>query len=170
LGGFGWTSDVRLAQHGLEIMSEASGGFAVTNTNDFTSGVKRIVDDLDHYYLLGFYPSDPKGKGYRQLDVRIAGHPEWKLRFRPGYMPGGPPAPGRMTSEMVALSGGVLPKRHLPLRLTAIALPPSFTTGTPIKLQHIVPPAGLAQGAYVLRATLADGAANAVRESGFVVK
>ena len=33
-------SAVRLAQHGLEIMSEASGGFAVTNTDDFTSGLE----------------------------------------------------------------------------------------------------------------------------------
>jgi VWFA-related protein len=120
-----WYSVVRQAQHGLEIMSEASGGFAVTNTDDFTSGLKRIVDDLDHYYLLGFYPADPKGKGYRPIDVKITGHPEWKLRFRHGYMPGGSPPPSKNTNEMVALSAGVLPKSDLPLRLTAIALPGS---------------------------------------------
>ena len=33
-----WNSVVRLAQHGLEMTSEASGGFAVTNTDDFTVG------------------------------------------------------------------------------------------------------------------------------------
>jgi VWFA-related protein len=76
--GFAWKSDVRLAQHGLELMSEASGGFAVTNTDDFTSGLKKIVDDLDHYYLLGFYPADQKGKGYRPIDVKVPGHPDWK--------------------------------------------------------------------------------------------
>ena len=58
-----WNSVVRQAQHGLEIMSEASGGFAVTNTDDFTAGLKRIVEDLDHYYLLGFYPADTEGQG-----------------------------------------------------------------------------------------------------------
>lgn len=120
-----WYSVVRQAQHGLEITSEASGGFAVTNTDDFTSGLKRIVDDLDHYYLLGFYPADPKGKDYRPLDVKIPGHPEWKLRFRHGYMPGGAPPPAKNSNEMVALSAGVLPKAELPLRLTAIALPGS---------------------------------------------
>jgi len=118
-----WYSVVRLAQHGLEITSAASGGFAVTNTDDFTSGIKRIVDDLDHYYLLGFYPADTKGKGYRPLDVRLAGHPDWKLRFRRGYMPGGPPAPPKNADPLVALSAGILPKTDLPLRLTAIALP-----------------------------------------------
>jgi VWFA-related protein len=123
--GFAWTSPVRLAQHGLEILSGASGGFAVTNTDDFTSGLKRIVDDLDHYYLLGFYPADAKGKDYRPLDVKIPGHPEWKLRFRHGYVPGGPPAPPKNSNEMVALASGVLPKSDLPLRLTTVALPGS---------------------------------------------
>jgi VWFA-related protein len=118
-----WHSDVRLAQHGLEITSSASGGFAVTNTDDFTSGIKRIVEDLDHYYLLGFYPEDPKGKGYRPLDVKVAGHPDWKLRFRHGYMPGGPPAAPKNADALVALSAGILPKTGLPLRLTAVALP-----------------------------------------------
>ena len=77
-----WNSPVRQAQHGLEMISDASGGFAVTNTDDFTWGLGRIVDDLDHYYLIGFYPSDTKGKGYRLLDVKVPGHPDWRLRFR----------------------------------------------------------------------------------------
>jgi hypothetical protein len=119
-------SVLRQAQSGLRIMSEASGGFAVTNTDDFTGGLATIVEDLDHYYLLGFYPSDQKGKDYRRLDVRIPAHPDWKLRFRHGYMPGGPsPAPKNM-SPMMALSSGVLPKSDLPMRVTAIPLPGVF--------------------------------------------
>lgn len=118
-----WYSVVRQAQHGLEITSAASGGFAVTNTDDFTSGVKRIVEDLDHYYLIGFYPSDTKGKDYRSVDVRVAGHPDWQLRYRRGYMPGGPPAPPKVADPLVAFSTGILPKAELPLRLTAIPMP-----------------------------------------------
>ena len=119
--GFSWKSDIRLAQNGLSIMAEASGGFAITNTDDFTSGIGRIVDDLDHYYLLGFYPSDTKGKGYRPLNVRIPAHPDWRVRYRHGYMPGGAPAP-KNTSELVALSSGVLPRSDLPLRLAVVPL------------------------------------------------
>lgn len=118
-----WNSPVRQAQHGLEIMSEASGGFAVTNTDDFTSGLKRIVEDLDHYYLLGFYPADPKGKGYRPIDVKVPGHPDWTLRFRRGYMPGAPPAAPKNSNPLVALSAGILPKSDLPLRLAAVPFP-----------------------------------------------
>jgi len=117
-----WESPVRQAQRGLSVMAEASGGFAVTDTDDFTGGLQKIVDDLDHYYLLGFYPVDPKGSGYRKLDVQVPGHPDWRLRFRHGYMPGGPPAPPKNSTPMVALSAGVLPKGDLPLRLTAIPL------------------------------------------------
>ena len=123
-----WHSLVRQAQQGLDIVSQASGGFAVTNTDDFASGLKRIVDDLDHYYLLGFYPADTTGKGYRPVDVRVPGHPGWKLRFRHGYMPGGPKDEKSTENEMVALSAGVLPKTDLPLRLAAIAMPGNGAT------------------------------------------
>ena len=123
-----WDSPVRQAQHGLEMISDASGGFAVTNTNDFTSGLNRIVDDLDHYYLIGFYPSDTKGKGYRLLDVKVTGHPDWRLRFRRGYLPGAPPPAPKAADPLTSLSAGILPKTDLPLRLTAIASPGAAST------------------------------------------
>lgn len=126
-----WVSPVRQAQHGLEIMSAASGGFAVTNTDDFTSGLGRIVSDLDHYYLLGFYPSDPKGKGYRPLDVTIPGRAGLTLRFRHGYMPEGVKDTSeaiKKGGEMVALSAGILPRSDLPLKLGAVPLPGAGST------------------------------------------
>ena len=151
-----WEGAVRQAQRGLEIMSEASGGFAVTNTDDFTGGLAKIVEDLDHYYLLGFYPSDQKGKDYRRLDLRVPGHPEWTLRFRHGYMPGGPPAPPKNSSAMVALSAGVLPKGDLSLRLTAIPLPgaSSATTRLALALEVTAPVAALRDPDGKLRDTL----------------
>ena len=118
-----WMSPLRQAQHGLEIMSEASGGFAVTNTDDFTGGLSRVVDDLDHYYLLGFYPTDPNGRGYRPLNVQVAEHPEWTLRYRRGYMTSGAPPTPKTSDPLVTLSAGILPKGDLPMRLTAIPAP-----------------------------------------------
>jgi VWFA-related protein len=151
-----WGSPVRQAQHGLEMMSEASGGFAVTNTDDFTGGLAKIVADLDHYYLLGFHPSDQKGKDYRRIDVRVPGHPEWKLRFRHGYMPGGPPAPPKNSSAMVALSAGVLPRGDLPMRLTAIPLPgrSAGTTRLALALEVTAPVSALRDPDGKLRDTL----------------
>lgn len=123
-----FNSIVRQAQQGLGQISQASGGFAVTNTNDFTGGLQKIVNDLDHYYLLGFYPADTNGKNYRRLNVTIAGHPDWTLRFRHGYQPGGAPPAPKNADPMAALSAGVMPNRDLPLRLSAIALPTGSNT------------------------------------------
>ena len=118
-----WNSPVRLAQQGLVKMSQASGGFAITNTDDFTGGLTRIVGDLDHYYLLGFYPSDPKGKGYRRLDVKVAGHPDWIVRFRRGYQADDEAKPAKKVDPLAKLSAGFMPVTDLPLRVAAIALP-----------------------------------------------
>jgi VWFA-related protein len=137
-GGFRWDNPIRQAQDGLTLMTEATGGFAVTDTDDFTSGLHRIIEDLDHYYLLGFYPSDPgrtagflaglaraagSGSDYRPLGVRVRDHPEWTIRFRKGYRPGGAPAPPVNKDPLVALAAGVLPKADLPLRLYASVFP-----------------------------------------------
>ena len=137
-GGFRWNNPIRQAQDGLVIMAEATGGFAVTDTDDFTSGLDRIIEDLDHYYLLGFYPSDPgrttgflaglahaagSGNDYRALEVRVAGRPEWTIRFRKGYRPGGAPPPPANKDPLVTLAAGVLPKPDLPLRLYATVFP-----------------------------------------------
>ena len=145
-GGFRWNNPIRQAQDGLTILAEATGGFAVTDTDDFTSGLHRIIDDLDHYYLLGFYPSEPgpskgfwaglartagSGNEYRPLDVNVGDHPEWTLRFRKGYRPGGPPAAPVHKDPLVALAAGVLPRTDLPLRLFATAYP------TDRKLAHV---------------------------------
>jgi VWFA-related protein len=149
-------SIVRQAQRGLEITSEASGGFAVTNTDDFTGGLEKIVDDLDHYYLLGFYPVDPKGSGYRKLDVQVPGHPDWRLRFRHGYMPGGQPPPPKNGTPMLALSAGVLPKGDLPLRLTVIPLATATAgmTRLALALEVTAPVAALRDADGRLRDTL----------------
>jgi VWFA-related protein len=121
------TNPVRVAEDGLNIMAEASGGFAVTNSDEFDAGIQMIADDLNHYYLLGFRPSDPSGNDYRRLDVSIAGHPDWVLRFRRGYLPGGPPSPPDGTDPLIS---AVTPKTDLPLRLVAVPLPPAAGAAT----------------------------------------
>ena len=137
-GGSRWNNPIRQAQDGLTIMAEATGGFAVTDTDDYSSGLHRIIEDLDHYYLLGFYPSDPgrttgflaglaraagSGSDYRPLDVKVRDHPAWTVRFRKGYRPGGAPSPPANKDPLVALAAGVLPKPDLPLRLYASVFP-----------------------------------------------
>ena len=119
---FRWDNPLRIAQDGLETVAEASGGFAIVNTDDFTSGIERIIDDLDHYYLVGFYPADTKGKDFRPLNVRVPSHPGWTIRFRRGYKPGGTTKPRADANPLVVLSAGVLPRTDLALRFGAVPL------------------------------------------------
>jgi VWFA-related protein len=119
---FRWNNPIRQAQDALSLVSEATGGFAVTDSNDFTGGLKRIIEDIDHYYVLGFYPPDPNSTKYRPLGVTVPGHPDWTVRFRHGYVAGAPPAEAPDKDPLVELSRGVMPKTGLPLRLTALPL------------------------------------------------
>jgi len=135
-----WDAWVRQAQHGLEIMSAASGGFAVVNTNDFTGGVNRIMTDLDNYYLLGFYPDDVNSKGYRRLEVQVKGHPELTLRYRRGYEIGRENVENKKVEPIFALSTSALPATDLPLRLNAVAMPGSGAAARiPIAIEVTVP-------------------------------
>jgi hypothetical protein len=117
------TGALHLAQEGLEMTADATGGFAVTNSDDFERGVERIVSDLDNYYLLGFYPKDTGGSGFRALMVTVD-QPGVLLRFRMGYEVGGaPPAGPKTNNPLTALALGMTPKRDLPLRIVADAFP-----------------------------------------------
>lgn len=151
LGGdpvFRWNNPIRRAQDGLSFLTEASGGFAVTDTDDLTSGLQRIIEDIDHYYLLGFYPDDASGGDkYRPLAVTVIGHPEYTLRFRHGYRPGAPPAPTKNKDPLVALAAGVMPRTDLPLRITALALVGTAKTASVAVALEVTAPTGLMKDA-----------------------
>lgn len=56
----------------LLTLAENTDGLAIVNTNDFTAGVRRIADDVQAYYILGYYPSNSKWDGtVRTIKVRL---------------------------------------------------------------------------------------------------
>lgn len=118
----GWGNWVRQAQRGVALTATASGGFAITDSDDFTGGLARIVQDLDQYYVLGFYPSAPEGKGYRQIEVRV-NRPGVTLRYRRGYVGGSSTPAPKNADPLAELAAGALPATDLPLRLSATARP-----------------------------------------------
>ncbi len=135
----GW---VGMAQRGLEEIAGASGGFAIVNTDDFTEGIDRVIDDLDNYYLLGFYPEDTKSRGYRRLDVQVRERSDLALRYRRGYEVG----LGANTVEqknkdpLFAMIAGALPNANVPLRLGASVLPGSGKDARiPVAIEVTVP-------------------------------
>ena len=56
----------------LRTLAENTDGLAIVNTNDLRAGLKRIVDDVSAYYLLGYYSTNPKFDGrIRTIQVRM---------------------------------------------------------------------------------------------------
>ena len=144
---FAWRSPIRQAQRGLDIVAGETGGFAIVNTDDFTSGIGRILNDLDNYYLLGFYTTDLATKGYRPVDVEVKGRPDLTLRYRRGYeiRPDNEDKEPRPDREPLAdLVNNAIPAAGFPLRLHAIPMPYSGNRSrVAISLELTLPTAAL---------------------------
>jgi hypothetical protein len=69
----------------LRTLAENTDGLAVVDTNDLDKGIKRVVDDLTSYYLLGYYATNTKLDGkFRKITVRVK-RPNVDVRARRGY-------------------------------------------------------------------------------------
>ncbi len=142
-----WSSWVRQAQNGLKVVAEETGGFAIVNTDDFTGGITRIIDDIDNYYLLGFYTTDITSKGYRPIDVEVRGRPDLTLRYRQGYeiRRGEDDATEAKRDPLNRLVDSALPTTDLPLRLSAIPMPGDGNRSrVAVALEFTMPRASLA--------------------------
>jgi VWFA-related protein len=107
----------------LRTLSENTGGFAVLNANDPTKQIEQIYQENQHYYLLGYQPSNPRTEGrFRKVEVR-ANRPDVTVRTRNGYFEprkakANAPAAAATPAVTSALQG-VLPMGDLPLQMTA---------------------------------------------------
>ncbi len=70
----------------LRTLAENTDGIAVIDTNDLAAGMKRIVDDVSAYYLLGYYSTNTAHDGrFRRIEVKSK-TPGLQLRARRGYV------------------------------------------------------------------------------------
>jgi VWFA-related protein len=69
----------------LRTLAENTDGLAVLNTNGLDKGFTRIADDMQSYYLLGYYATNTKRDGrFRSLTVKVK-QPGIDVRARKGY-------------------------------------------------------------------------------------
>ena len=78
-------NELRMAQDSLRTLSEETGGFAVVNKNDFATAYQRIVEDNSSYYVLAYYPPDPRPGRLHKIDVRVT-RSGLTVRARKGYV------------------------------------------------------------------------------------
>ena len=125
----------------LRTLAADTDGLAIVNSNDIARGLKRVVDDLTSYYLLGYYSSARLDGKFHSITVRVK-RPGVQVRARRGYLaateaeartparssstasPGDPLAVAA-AAEARAVDAAVAPlegyARPLPIRLHAAA-------------------------------------------------
>jgi VWFA-related protein len=80
----------------LRTLAEATDGLAIVNSNDLDCGLKRVVDDLSSYYLLGYYSSAKLDGRFHPISVRVK-RPGVQVRARRGYLSLTPAEAARMS-------------------------------------------------------------------------
>jgi len=114
----------------LRALADATGGFAVSNTNSIAEAFSRIVRDSSTYYVLGFSSTNDRRDGrFRRLEVRVK-PPGLVVKARRGYLaPLGRAATApltaaeslRLPSAIAESLGGPLPNPAVPMRVFAAA-------------------------------------------------
>src|SRR5207247_5770406 len=84
----------------LRTLAEATDGIAVVDSNDLSRGLRRIVDDLSSYYLLGYYSAGKLDGRFHSITVRVK-RPGVQVRARRGYL-AATPATATATARSVA--------------------------------------------------------------------
>lgn len=81
-------SELFNTQQGLQFLASETGGRIFKNNNDITGAVKKILEDQNGYYLIGYQPDsetfDPKTRRFNKLVVRVK-RPGLKARYRSGF-------------------------------------------------------------------------------------
>ena len=89
----------------LANLSTSTGGFLVTQTNDFSKPLARIGEDIRGYYEASYVPSTPGMPGqFRKIEVRVT-RKDAKVQSRSGYYTSPPSAAGAFE----AFAGAQLP-------------------------------------------------------------
>ena len=83
--GFAFTDSLD-AVAGADVVADDSGGFTVRNTNNLASGIQRIANETQAYYLLGYIPTNTTRDGkFRKIEVKLANSKGREIRARKGY-------------------------------------------------------------------------------------
>jgi VWFA-related protein len=91
-------NELRLAQDSLRVLSDETGGFAVVNRNDFSTAYDRIVHDNSSYYVLAYYPPDPRPGRLHKIDVRVT-RPGLTVRARRAHLTPKKAEPARVNAK-----------------------------------------------------------------------
>jgi VWFA-related protein len=84
-------SDFFESQDALNYLALQTGGFAIRNNNDLNGGIKRVLDDQQGYYLIGYRPDESTfdeisgRRKFHKLSLKVTRPGKFKVRMRNGF-------------------------------------------------------------------------------------
>jgi VWFA-related protein len=78
------TNRLRAREQGLRQLADGTDGTAIVNTNNIQQALRRVIDDLSSYYLLGYYSTGKLDGKFHSITVRVK-RPGVAVRARRGY-------------------------------------------------------------------------------------
>ena len=79
------------SQNGLNYLSEQTGGMFFRNNNDLNAGIRRVIQDQEGYYLIGYRPDESTFNGkserrkFHKLSLKITRPGKFTVRMRNGF-------------------------------------------------------------------------------------
>jgi hypothetical protein len=126
-------SDITRDAEGSEAVALDTGGIVVRNTNDLSSGIKRVAAESQAFYLLGYVPDNPARDGkFRKIKVELRGDKGkgLKIRARRGYFAPlegeKPDFESKADPAIVQALDSPYEVRGVPLRVTDLAFDVAF--------------------------------------------
>ncbi len=92
---------------GLQALSGATGGISITNTNNFSGGLDRIMA-RSSYYLLAYRPSAPFDGKFHKLEIKVE-RPGAKVYARTGFVATADKPQPALTKEQTIIKAAMSP-------------------------------------------------------------
>jgi VWFA-related protein len=79
-------------QNGLNYLSHETGGTTVFNQNDLNKGIRRALEDIRGYYLIGYRPDEATfdaetgRRRFNTWSIKVRGRDNLKVRARSGFL------------------------------------------------------------------------------------
>jgi VWFA-related protein len=85
------TVEIFEGQNGLSYLAGNTGGLAVFNNNDLNKGIRRALDDIGGYYLIGYRPDESTFdlSGHPRFNtwtIKVKDRPNLRVRTRNGFV------------------------------------------------------------------------------------
>jgi VWFA-related protein len=122
----------------LQTLAEATDGLAIVNSNKLADGLKRVVDDLSSYYLIGYYSTGKLDGKFHPISVKVK-RPGVRVRARRGYL-AATPATASIARSTAARVPAIEPAAAAEARAVDAAIAPlaGYTRDVPLRLQLAV--------------------------------